>query len=108
MIKEPSHASRKMFSATYYRVVGTDAEDGTAAVFVRNVSGTAVFGPFSSGTVLYITEAPGVPPSLRPIGGPGSEVTAQVTLDGDAVMYAVDSGGLTSPAAECRVPPPPK
>ena len=92
----------------FFRLTSTDAQDGAGMLFVRNQSGNAVFGPFPPDTVLKITEAPGAPPSIRPIGGPNSSVTAHVTLDSDALVYAIDSGGLSSPVAECRVPPPPK
>jgi hypothetical protein len=92
----------------YYELIGEDAEDGTALVFVTNAAGSATFGPFSSGLVVKITEAPGATPTAKSMGGPISAVAAHITLDSDAFVFAVDSFGEFSPVASCLVPPPPK
>jgi uncharacterized protein YbdZ (MbtH family) len=96
----------------FYQLLGKDKEDGmagkTVMVFVTNRSGTAVFGPFPSGTVVKITEAPGATPSIKPMGGPGSAVPWHITLNSDALAYAMDSMGWVSPRVACLVPPPPK
>jgi hypothetical protein len=92
----------------FYELVGEDAEDGTALVFVTNASGSATFGPFSSGLVVKITEAPGRTPTAKSMGGPNSAVAAHITLDSDAFVFAVDSSGEESPVVSCLVPPPPK
>lgn len=93
----------------FYELISVDAEDGTAPIFVSNADGSAVFGPFASGTVVKITEAPGATPKVKPIGGPNSAVAAHIILDSDAVVFAVDSMGAESdPPASCLVPPPPK
>ncbi len=91
----------------FYQLTGEDAEDGTAPVFVTNASGSATFGPFASGSVVKITEAPLATPTSRPIGGPNSAVAAHIILDSDAFVFAVDSFGEFSPVVSCLVPPPP-
>ena len=91
----------------FYELIGDDAEDGTAPLFVTNASGSATFGPFSSGSVVKITEAPGATPTSKSIGGPNSAVAAHITLDSDAFVFAVDSFGEFSPVVSCLVPPPP-
>jgi hypothetical protein len=73
----------------FYALIGQDAEDGTAPVFVTNASGSATFGPFSSGSVVMITEAPGRTPTAKSIGGPNSAVAAHITLDSDAFVSNV-------------------
>jgi hypothetical protein len=85
----------------FYELVGEDNEDGTAPVFVTNASGSATFGPFSSGSVVKITEAPGRTPTAKSMGGPSSAVAAHITLDSDAFVFAVDSGGEESPVVSC-------
>ena len=93
----------------FYAISGQDAEDGTADVFVTNASGSATFGPFPSGSVVKLTEAPGKKtPTSKPMGGPNSAVAAHITLDSDAFVFAVDSTGAASPLVSCLVPPPPK
>jgi len=92
----------------FYMLGGQDAEDGTAPVFVTNAAGSATFGPFSSGSVVKITEAPGVTPRSKSMGGPNSAVAAHITLDSDAFVFAVDSLGQQSPVVSCLVGPPPK
>ncbi len=92
----------------FYELIGEDEQDGTAPVFVTNASGSATFGPFSSGSVVKITEAPGRTPTAKSMGGPNSAVAAHITLDSDAFVFAVDSFGEESPVVSCLVPPPPK
>jgi hypothetical protein len=92
----------------FYELIGEDAEDGTAPVFVTNASGSATFGPFSSGSVVKITEDRDEIPVSKPMGGPNSAVGAHIILDSDAFVFAVDSFGEVSPVVSCLVPPPPK
>ncbi len=75
---------------------------------MTNASGSATFGPFASGSVVALTEAPGATPSSKPMGGPDSAVAAHIKLDSDAFVFAVDSAGAVSPEVSCLVPPPPK
>jgi hypothetical protein len=92
----------------FYQLIGLDAEDGTAPVFVSNASGSVVFGPFASGSVVKITEDPDATPISKPMGGPNSAIAAHIILDSDAVVFAVDSFGAVSPSVGCLVPQPPK
>ncbi|MFC1995139.1 hypothetical protein ACFLVK_01880 [Chloroflexota bacterium] len=69
------------------------------------------FGPFASGDRVKITQAPGAPPSSKPIGsskGQAGAVKAHITIPSDAIVYAVDAAGNMSQCVECLVPPPPK
>jgi hypothetical protein len=92
----------------FYALFGEDAEDGTAPVFVTNGSGAVTFGPFVSGSVVKVTEAPGAEPTSKPMGGPNSAVAAHIKLDSDAFVFAVDGFGEMSPVVSCLVPPLPK
>ena len=92
----------------FYELIGEDAEDGTAPVFVTNASGSATFGPFASGSVVKITEVAGETPTAKPMGGSNSAVAAHIKLDSDAFIFAVDSFGALSPVVSCLVPAPPK
>ena len=69
------------------------------------------FGPFKSGDVVKITEAPGATPSMKKIGsanGQAEAVVAHLILDSDPVITAVDGNGNIGPCGDCLVPPPPK
>ena len=84
----------------FYRI-GSDA--GTD-VFV--VTGGVTFGPFSSGTVVKYTQAPGATPSSKKIGssnGQAGAVTVHITGPDELVVRSIDGSTIT-----CFVPPPPK
>ncbi len=84
----------------FYKIgsdVGTD-------VFV--VTGGVTFGPFSSGTVVKYTQAPGAVPSSKTIGstnGQAGAVTVHITGPDELVVRSIDGNTTT-----CFVPPPPK
>lgn len=96
----------------FYLVRAVDAVDPDPQIFVQGTSGnpTPPFGPYSSGTKLKITEAPGATPSSKPMGsstGQAGAIAAHITLDSDAVVTAVDFSGNAA-SVTCFVPPPPK
>ena len=84
----------------FYKIgsdVGTD-------VFV--ITGGVTFGPFSSGTVVKYTQAPGAAPSSKTIGssnGQAGAVTVHITGPDELVVRSADGRTTT-----CFVPPPPK
>lgn len=82
----------------FYELSATDNLDGDVEIWVSG------FGPFQSGDVVKITEAPGATPKLKSMGG---AVTAHLILDSDAVITATDSSGNSS-SISCLVPPDPK
>jgi hypothetical protein len=84
----------------FYRI-GSDVETD---VFV--VTGGVSFGPFSSGTVVKYTQAPGAAPSSKKIGssnGQAGAVTVHITGPDELVVRSIDGSTIT-----CFVPPPPK
>jgi hypothetical protein len=84
----------------FYKIgsdVGTD-------VFV--VTGGVTFGPFTSGSVVKYTQAPGSTPTSKKIGsdnGQAGAVTVHITGPDELVVRTVDGRTTT-----CFVPPPPK
>jgi hypothetical protein len=84
----------------FYKIgsdVGTD-------VFV--VTGGVTFGPFTSGSVVKYTQAPGSTPTSKEIGsdnGQAGAVTVHITGPDELVVKTVDGRTTT-----CFVPPPPK
>ena len=77
-------------------------------VFVKDTGSGQVFGPFTSGTKIKYTQAPGATPSSNKIGstsGQAGAVQFHITGTGDAFVFTADS---PQNGAFCRVPPPPK
>lgn len=90
----------------FYELIATQG----AQIFVTDASGAGPFGPFAPGDKVKITEAPGATPSSKPMGsssGSAGAIVAHITLQGDALVYAV-IGAQQSPTVSCLVPPPPK
>ena len=93
----------------FYLLSSEDEEDDPEPpVYVGQADGSAVFGPFPSGSTVKITEAPGAAPKMLRMGGPDSAVAAHILLNSDAHIWAVDSHGAQSEVISCLVPPPPK
>ena len=89
----------------FYQLFAEDSCDSDPDIFVSS------FGPFKSGDVVKITEAPGATPSMKKIGssnGQAGAVVAHLILDSDPCVTAVDTAGNTSQCTDCLVPPPPK
>jgi len=91
----------------FYQLFAEDNCDDVAEIEIF-VSG---FGPFASGDVVKITEAPGATPVCKKIGssnGQADAVAAHITLPADPVVTAVDTSGNVGTCLGCLVPPPPK
>jgi len=92
----------------FFEMLAQDSLDTDPQVFVVDTVSGFVFGPFSSGSKMKYTQAPGVSPSIDPMAGPNSAVDWHIKGQGDAAVYSVDSAGNRSESVSCLVPPPPK
>lgn len=88
----------------FYVLLATDAVDPDPQIRVSDTGSSFVAGPYSSGTKIKLTQAPGSKPNVKK--GPGV-IDWHITLKGDAVVTATDSSG-NSASVSCKVPPPPK
>jgi hypothetical protein len=88
----------------FYLLTATDAVDPNPQIRVADTGSTFVAGPYTSGTKVKLTQAPGSKPNAKP--GPG-DIDWHITLRGDAVVTATDGSGNIS-SVRCLVPPPPK
>ena len=96
----------------FYQLLANDLVDPDPEIFVvdmgtDNTFGTAddfTFGPFANLTNIEYTEANGAEPSIKAGSG---DVDWRIKGQGDAAVYAVDSGGNASDPTYCLVPPPP-
>ena len=88
----------------FYLLLASDDCDPAPAVYIKDSVSGFVAGPFSSGVKVKITQAPGAPPSVKPMAG---DVPWHIMLNGDAVLMAIDANGNAAECS-CLVPPPPK
>jgi hypothetical protein len=89
----------------FYELTATDNVDDGSQVFLADSGSSAVFGPFASGVKIKLTQAPGATPGQKP--GPGV-IDWHITINGDAIVFAVDASGNVSARVSCLVPPPPR
>lgn len=95
----------------FYELLAKDNLPGLVHIFVTDATGAGPFGAFLSGDKVKITEAPGAVPSSKPMGssnGQAGAIVAHITLNSDALVFAVDAAGNQSAPITCFVPPPPK
>jgi hypothetical protein len=89
----------------FYRLLAKDNCDPNPQIFISG------FGPFQSGDMVKITEAPGATPSIKKMGsakGQAGAIAAHITLPADPVLTAVDASGNVVTCICCFVPPIPK
>lgn len=96
----------------FYELLAEDNCDPEPDIYVTYVgSGNSMlFGPFTSGIVVKITQAPGATPSAKKMGssnGQAGAVSYHITVPDDPIVWVVDDSGNRA-WTECFVPPPPK
>ncbi len=95
----------------FYQLTAFDAVDPDPAIYATDSGSGTVFGPFTAGTVVKWTQAPGATPTAKKIGsstGAAGAVTWHIIAKGDMLLYAVDGSGNASDPISCLVPPAPK
>lgn len=95
----------------FYLLSADDNVDTDPSIWVVDAGSGEVFGPYSSGTTVKYTQAPGATPGEKPIGstnGAAGAVTVHIIGTGDMQVYATDASDNVSTAASCLVPPPPR
>jgi hypothetical protein len=95
----------------FYELLGRDNSGEPVEIFVTTVGYyPEMFGPYSSGDKVKITEAPGAAPNAKTIGsakGQAGAIAAHITLNDDPVVIAYDAAGNAA-RTQCLVPPLPK
>lgn len=86
----------------FYQLLAEDGCDAEPTIFVRDTGSDFIAGPFVSGEIVKLTQAPGITPNLKPMGG---GVIAHIQLKGDAILFAVDAAGNVSEPCTCLVAP---
>jgi hypothetical protein len=94
----------------FYQLGAWDNCDPDPEIYVSDLYGSVVFGPFTHETVIKFTESIDAVPECKKIGstkGQAGAVNYHIILQTDAVIWAVDDYGNAS-SVLCLVPPPPK
>jgi hypothetical protein len=89
----------------YYELLAKDNCDANPLLYVRDSASSFVAGPFGNGDIVKITQDPTATPERKAMSG---VVVAHLILNGDGLVYAVDSAGNASPPVNALVPPPPR
>jgi hypothetical protein len=111
--KAPGKGGKGQNQDGFYEMTGHDLvwPDDALEFFVVDTGSGTVFGPYTYGTRIKYTQAPGATPAAKRMGGNNGHASAvdwHITGTGDAAVYAVDGSGNQSAPAACLVPPPPK
>jgi uncharacterized repeat protein (TIGR01451 family) len=89
----------------YYQLLAGDNCDAAPMLYVSDSASAFVAGPYKSGDLVKITQAPTATPEAKKMAG---VVVAHITIKGDALVYAMDADGNKSAPVNAFVPPPPK
>jgi hypothetical protein len=90
----------------YYQLLAADNCDPNPLLYVHDHDSGFVAGPFRNGDIVKLRQNPGGTPGSDPDNPP---ITAQIHLNGDGSLYAVDASGNVSPnPCLMLLPPGPK
>jgi hypothetical protein len=84
----------------WFQLLATDDCDSDPLIYIRGSAGSFVAGPFHNGDQVEIAHGPTLIPGqvLRTSGGN----IASIQLNGDALLWAVDSSGNASAPVKCK------
>ena len=77
----------------YYQLLAEDNCDPNPLLYVHDTASSFVAGPFITGDIVKLKQNPGGTPKS---GSGNSPIVAEIHLNGDALLYAVDAGGNVS------------
>jgi len=89
----------------FFELTASDSVGPNPQIFVGDSGSSFVAGPYPSGTTIKLVQAPGATPNVKPGAG---AIAWKITLQGDAIVYAVAASGNQSHPVSCLVPPLPK
>jgi hypothetical protein len=81
-------------------LLATDNCDPDPLIFIKGSVGSFVAGPFHNGDQVEIAHGPRLIPQQAPSTSGGN--IASIQLNGDALLWAVDSSGNASTPVKCK------
>ena len=84
----------------WFQLLATDNCDPDPLIYIKGSVGSFVAGPFHNGDQLEIAHGPSLTPWQAPSTAGGN--IASIQLNGDALLWAVDSSGNASTPVKCK------
>jgi hypothetical protein len=100
VIKAPVLLSNPPRIVGWFRLLATDNSDPDPLIYIKGSAGSFVAGPFHNGDQVEIAHGPSLIPRQRPTTSGGN--IASIQLNGDALLWAVDSSGNASVPIKCK------
>jgi len=84
----------------WFQLLATDNCDPDPLIYLKGSGGSFVAGPFHHGDQVEIAHGPTLVPRQAPRTAGGN--IASIQLNGDALLWAVDSSGNASTPVKCK------
>jgi len=100
VVKAPVLLSNPPRIVGWFKLLATDKCDPDPVIYIKGSAGSFVAGPFHNGDQVEIAHGPSLIPQQAPSTFGGNIATIQ--LNGDVLLWAVDSSGNASTPVKCK------
>ncbi|MEO8428094.1 MAG: choice-of-anchor Q domain-containing protein, partial [Verrucomicrobiota bacterium] len=100
VVKKPVLLSNPPRIVGWFQLLATDNCDSDPLIYIKGSVGTFVAGPFHNGDQVEIAHGPSLTPRQAPSAFGGNIAT--IHLNGDALLWTVDSSGNASTPIKCK------
>jgi hypothetical protein len=100
IVKAPVLLSNPPRIVGWFKLLATDNCDSDPLIYIKGSVGSFVAGPFHNGDQVEIAHGPSLIPRQVPTTSGGN--IASIQLNGDALLWAVDSSGNASTPVKCK------
>jgi hypothetical protein len=100
VVKAPALFANPPRIVGWFQLLATDNCDPDPLIYIKGSVGSFVAGPFHNGDQVEIAHGPSLIPRQAPSTFGGNIATIQ--LNGDALLWAVDSSGNASALIQCK------
>jgi hypothetical protein len=100
VVKAPALFANPPRLVGWFQLLATDNCDPDPLIYIKGSVGSFVAGPFHNGDQVEIAHGPRLIPRQAPSTSGGN--IASIQLNGDALLWAVDSAGNASTPVKCK------
>jgi hypothetical protein len=100
VVKAPVLLQNPLRIVGWFQLLAADNSDPDPLIYLKGNAGSFVAGPFHNGDQVEIAHGPNLIPRQAPSTFGGNIATIQ--LNGDVLLWAVDSSGNASTPVRCR------